>query len=358
MKRFKNILVVFDSKTDNQALFYQAVDLAQKNNAFLMVIDVIEETPQIPAKPINQELANDAKKPKIHIIEDFPIEIPSPPAFDFPGENGAGVVRTTEEPSINVKEFITQVEQRNLQMFVSEFQHAGIRVNSKTVYGIPFIKIIQEVLRDQYDLVMVTAEGREGVMEVLFGNTTMHLMRKCPCPVWVIKPGQPRKFNRILAAVNMVQEDNEPADLVKKIMDLATSLARSYQSELLILHAWSMYGESVLRGRAGISEDSINKLLQETHDTHLQWIYKLLQQYPLDDIVSEVYLLKGDAGDVINELVRAKSVDLVVMGTVSRGGLSGLLIGNTAEKVLRQVNCSVLTIKPNGFITPVKPESA
>jgi len=42
------------------------------------------------------------------------------------------------------------------------------------------------------------------------------------------------------------------------------------------------------------------------------------------------------------------------MGTLSRTGISGLLIGNTAEKVLRQVDCSVLIVKPDGFITPVK----
>jgi len=41
------------------------------------------------------------------------------------------------------------------------------------------------------------------------------------------------------------------------------------------------------------------------------------------------------------------------MGTVNRAGIAGLLIGNTAEKVLRQVDCSTLAVKPEGFITPV-----
>ena len=45
--------------------------------------------------------------------------------------------------------------------------------------------------------------------------------------------------------------------------------------------------------------------------------------------------------------------DLVVLGSVSRGGIAGLLIGNTAEKVLERVECSVLTVKPDGFKTPV-----
>jgi nucleotide-binding universal stress UspA family protein len=65
-------------------------------------------------------------------------------------------------------------------------------------------------------------------------------------------------------------------------------------------------------------------------------------------------LLKGEVGAFIAELAQAKAIDLIVMGIVSRAGIASLLIGNTAEKVLQQVNCLVLTVKPEGFVTPVK----
>ena len=54
-----------------------------------------------------------------------------------------------------------------------------------------------------------------------------------------------------------------------------------------------------------------------------------------------------------NELFRHNSVDLVVMGTVGRSGLTGLLMGNTSEEVLDQINCSVLAVKPYSFKTPI-----
>jgi nucleotide-binding universal stress UspA family protein len=59
---------------------------------------------------------------------------------------------------------------------------------------------------------------------------------------------------------------------------------------------------------------------------------------------------------VITSLTAKKRIDLIVMGTVGRTGIPGFLIGNTAETVLRQVNCSVLAVKPEGFVTPVKIE--
>ncbi len=56
---------------------------------------------------------------------------------------------------------------------------------------------------------------------------------------------------------------------------------------------------------------------------------------------------------MIFNFVRDNSVDLVVMGTVARSGLTGLLMGNTSEEVLDQINCSVLAVKPYSFKTPI-----
>jgi nucleotide-binding universal stress UspA family protein len=57
--------------------------------------------------------------------------------------------------------------------------------------------------------------------------------------------------------------------------------------------------------------------------------------------------------DVLPAFAVSHGVDLVVMGTVCRTGIAGLFIGNTAELVLQQVNCSVLAVKPDGFVSPI-----
>ena len=69
-----------------------------------------------------------------------------------------------------------------------------------------------------------------------------------------------------------------------------------------------------------------------------------------------MHLLKGNPGALIVDLARKKRIELVVMGTVCRTGLAGFFIGNTAEKVLQEVDCSVLAVKPDGFVTPVRLE--
>jgi nucleotide-binding universal stress UspA family protein len=66
-----------------------------------------------------------------------------------------------------------------------------------------------------------------------------------------------------------------------------------------------------------------------------------------------LHLVKGEPSDAIVYLVRKLRIDLLVMGTVCRTGIPGFIIGNTAERVLDTVDCSVLTVKPEGFVSPV-----
>ena len=67
-----------------------------------------------------------------------------------------------------------------------------------------------------------------------------------------------------------------------------------------------------------------------------------------------MHLIKGEAGRVIPEVAAKNEADLIVMGTLSRSGVAGFFIGNSAEKIIHNVDCSVLTVKPDGFVTPVK----
>jgi len=62
---------------------------------------------------------------------------------------------------------------------------------------------------------------------------------------------------------------------------------------------------------------------------------------------------QGKPALAISRLASEKQIDLLVMGTVCRTGIRGFFIGNTAEGVLRRVDCSLLTVKPKGFVSPI-----
>ena len=209
--------------------------------------------------------------------------------------------------------------------------------------------------RGRHDLVIKPAEGRGGVSSMLFGSTDLHLLRKCPCPVWIVKLSKRKKYTRVLVAVDPDPGEKANAELNAFILDLATSLAQRDKSELHIVHAWAMPHESTLRsGRIVLPKAEVDRLVRATRKAHKKWLDELLGHYDLQHLSAKVHLLKGDAGDVIPALAQKKRVELIVMGTVARTGIPGFFIGNTAEKILVAADCSVLTVKPKSFSTPVR----
>jgi nucleotide-binding universal stress UspA family protein len=361
MLRFKSILVVVDEETENRAVVERAVLLAQRNQARLTVVNTVSGLPRQAPMSTTPELPVDAKEMVLDIIEEWPPDAgpPIPPELSaIPQEAYGEWPEEAEVPfaeaAVVIREHIVEEESQRLEQWVDFVERSGVPITGKMLYGTPFLEIIREVLRNEHDLVMTTAEGRGGLKERLFGSTAMHLMRKCPCPVWVVRPTQPERYARILAAVDPGPLDEEQHSVSIRIMDLATALARRDQCELLVVHTWTFPAEHSLRSGYSVASSELDTWVRRARDLHRRRLTELLGPYSLQDMQSQVYLLKGEPGHLIPRLAARMEVGLIVMGTVSRTGVAGLLIGNTAERILRQVDCSVLTVKPDGFVTPVR----
>ena len=230
-------------------------------------------------------------------------------------------------------------------------QHPQLTIDVAVERGTMALSVILAVLVNHHDLVMKAAEGDTGKWKRLFGTGDQKLMRKCPCPVWIAKPSSEAHFRRILAAVDLDPTEPDTEWLARRIMELATSLATEEGGELHVVHVWRLAAETALRGRQ-IDTTDVDKIVQGIEASYRSELDRLLGPYPYDK--RTVHLIKGQAGDVIPDLAERLEVDLVVIGTVGRAGVPGLLIGNTAEEVLNAVDCSVLTLKPQGFETPIQ----
>ena len=297
MKRFKNILVVHSDHTGSDDALSRATDLATSNAASLTIMDVVQDAVSTP--------------------------------------------------------MVLAERQKRLSRLLISVQQEGVDATVIVVSGIPFLEIIRQVLHKDHDLVIMAADSTYDLRHIFFGSTSMHLMRKCPCPVWVLKPHQPRQYRKILAAVAYPVSETEHDELNIKILDLATSLAHTEDSELHILHAWDFTGADADTIRSEIHDETRGRLFHKYQSTHTTWIDNLLARYDLKEIQHHVHLVRGRPESTITQMVDENDINLIVMGTISQTGIPGFFIGNTAEYVLTQVNCSVLTLKPAGFVTPI-----
>jgi nucleotide-binding universal stress UspA family protein len=122
-----------------------------------------------------------------------------------------------------------------------------------------------------------------------------------------------------------------------------------------VIQVWNLANEGWLGGPGGMDEKALRRLRDETRNDLSGRLEDLMQGIDRDGIGTvRTHLKRGDdPAESIVKLARKQKVDLLVMGTVCRTGLSGFLIGNTAEEVLGAMDCSVLTVKPQGFVSPV-----
>lgn len=318
MKRFKHILYVAEVSVAQEVAIGRAVSLAQNNQAHLTVIDVIREVTagigMPPGGPITADLT------------------------------AARVSQRRQE----IESLITPY--RDL-----------INVDIDVLVGRKFLEVIRTVLRKGHDLVIKPAEN-PGWIDRLFGSDDMHLLRKCPCPVWLMKPEETTNYQCILASVGMDpdDQDSEEQALNQAILELASSLALSDFAELHLVHVWDAPEAgfaSLWADNAEAAEIDFTQSVHSHHKREMEHLTRNLRQHMGDEAYAylspRIHMPRGKAEKEIPALARKLNADLVVMGTVARTGIPGLIIGNTAEAVLDQLNRSVLAIKPPGFASPV-----
>lgn len=314
MQRFKKILVVQDSGSKLEPALGAAADLARLNGARIHLVEALRPLPALMGV-LGSE----------HSIEELT----------------EGLVRSRLE---------------TLQKAARTLADRDLDVTSEVLVGDPTHVIIEQVVRGEHDILIKTAEDPEASTSSLFGSLDLHLLRKCPCPVWMIGPEGSSSHGAILATVDVQNDSPEGRALDRKILELGSSLAARRGCEFHVAHCWELPAASFLRRRMSLVELEASKLRYETgiQDRLEQLVEPFREQLP----AGRIHLLEGAPEELLPELSEKIGSDLIVMGTVGRSGLPGLLIGNTAERLLERVRCSVLTSKPEGFISPVVPDWA
>ncbi|WP_303904395.1 universal stress protein [Thiohalomonas denitrificans] len=317
MKGFKNILYVSENAVEQDSALARAVSLAENNQADLTVVDVI---PQITA--------------------------------------GIGLAsgRAVSDTQVRLEAECRQALDSLVEPYLERRP-----IQSKVLVGAMYLEVIRTVIRDGYDLVMKPAANPD-FLERIFGSDDMHLLRKCPAPVWLMKMAEKTNYERILTAVDFDPSEPESAQqgLNRTLLELSSSLALSDFAQLHLLHVWDAPAEMLLRSWSDNPEEAASRYVEKERSRHQNGMASLREelrarigQEAYDYLSPRFHLIQGSATRVIPEMAKQLQADLVVMGTVARTGVPGIFIGNTAETVLEQLRCSVLATKPPGFVSPV-----
>jgi len=252
--------------------------------------------------------------------------------------------------SAKLREMIENALREEIDSQLAPFKDEGFELRVEIRWGTPWLETTYSVLRDKHDIVIKAASGADTKRLPFMGSTALHLIRKCPCPVWIVGDVWSGAGGRILAAIDPSSEGTRPAH-AQEILNWALALAGE-EGELHTASAWRASGETLLRGRIG--PDEMDEYVRTAQEEARSGLAKLLENSDGALLPERAHLLKGHPREVLPSFAEQKKFDLVVLGSIGRVGVAGLLIGETAETFIRSVRSSVFAVKPPGFVCPVE----
>ncbi len=305
MKRFKNILVLPAKLASNDDALVRAAELADTNAARLTVSWPVEAANGRDGSNLGQEIAEGARK--------------------------------------------------ELEAMVAPYRDRGLLIETSVPVGEPFVEIIRQVLHNGHDLLVKTSRGAGRLRRSLFGSTAMHLLRKCPCAVWLLKPEPERRKGPIVAAIDPDTEDPVRQEMNQKIIELAISLSFLEETPLHVVHAWMVPHEDTVRHSPflRISKKEAETYVADIEARHRSRLDAFIEPFKARVPGMTVHFVKGLAFDVIPDVARDQDAEVIVLATLARSGMKGMLIGDNAENIINQAECSVLAVKPSAFQSPI-----
>jgi len=313
MEMYQNILVVVDPTTEEQKALKRAVDLVSR----------LQKT----------------SKKIINITAFFSI-------FDFSYEMTT-ILSSGERDSM--RQMVIEEKQRWLDEVTTSIS-PNIKVTSKVVWhNRPFEAIINQVIEQGYDLVIKGTHQHDKLKAVVFTPTDWHILRKCPCPVLLVKDHAWPINGNMLAALNIGSDEVEHNSLNNKI----TSQAKLFAADIgANLHLVNSYPGTPVNIAIEVPEFDATEYNTVMLNHHKEAMKKHANAFDID--LANTHVGEGLPEAVIEKLAAKLDVELVVLGTIGRTGISAALIGNTAEHVIDQLNCDVLALKPDGYISPMQ----
>jgi nucleotide-binding universal stress UspA family protein len=305
MQRFKNILVVFDRATGSRKALDQAADLARLNGARLSLVICLSEF-----------------------------------------ESGGA--------SDQLQDIVVRGLRSHFDRMVEPMRARDLSVSSEIKLGRPFIQVIRQVIANDHDFVVKVAESG-GHRGFLFSSTDLHLLRKCPRPLWLLRQRDPDVAGPVLAAIAPPGDNADIAALNANIVAMASSLAAQRKQALHVVQAWAPLDPTLLHhlGRPDFDNPAIKQKLNTRRERAKTDFDAAVRPFMRDGLDVHRHFVDGIPSRVIVDLAHDLDCEVAVMSTLNRAGVAGLLIGETAENVFRQIECSVLALKPSGFVSPV-----
>ena len=239
-----------------------------------------------------------------------------------------------------------KVAREELEKLLAEARQEVPKATMELMAGLPSECICQTAREKKCDLILMGTHGWTGFNRVLFGSVAERVIQRAPCPVLSIPHREAADVSAMHTLQILPRQVVLPLEFSDCSMDAyeyTVQLAKWFDAPLTLVHAIEPLSYSL--------DFTLTHPLQEK--TNRDKVEKRLADLTavLSDqgLTAKYELLDKPTIDGILETSAVQQADLIVMGTHGRKGLSRMVLGSTACKVLEQSPYPVLTVKSPKF---------
>jgi universal stress protein E len=299
VESLKNLLVVVDESHQlsgaNRYLFEKTVQLARASDAAVHVVQVI---------------------------------------YEGVAEIGIGTI----EASVELKNFILQAAEAALEDLTEDLAHQLPKMETAVIWNSrQWEGVLHAAERADADLIVKAASVRQGGVDMVRTPDDWNLLRQADVPVLLVKEQAWVNEPVILAALDAIDDRHE--DLNGRILKEGAAMARLLDGSLQIVVTYPMFEHWVGEmGQIGSYEEMTVSIEKEIREV----VNRCADRAGVD--FAMLHAEEGKPAYTIARVADMVGAEILCLGSHSRRGLKGALIGNTSEKILHRVDVDVLTL--------------
>lgn len=193
------------------------------------------------------------------------------------------------------------------------------------------------------DLVVMGTHGRRGPARLFLGSVAEEVVRHAPCPVLTLRE---EKAPQAIEAVERILVPVDFSPYSQEALSYGKEVAALYGAGLQVLHTIEepAYPYFYTPGGTYSPVEQLEALREKAEEA----LVKMLSETPGPEVPAERFVATGRPASEIARFAEERGSDMVVIATHGLTGLERLLVGSTAEQVVRLAHCPVFTVKSFG----------
>jgi CRP/FNR family cyclic AMP-dependent transcriptional regulator len=246
------------------------------------------------------------------------------------------------EIALKMDRALTSRSSEKLNEVARKLVPPSLDVTCDIVTGNAAEQIVEAARVQAIDLIVMATHGRTALKHLFLGSVAEGVIRHAPCSVLVVRAAAPVFERRAstLQELRMVIAAIDFSEASEDVLEIAEQWVRAMEATLVITHVAAVYYPMNEYGAL-----EVPALDAELLDIGAQKARRLVERERMKGLEATEEVRQGDAGVQLLEAAAKYDAEIIIMGTRGLTGLKHVLLGSTAEHVIRHAHCPVLVVR-------------